>query len=90
MNRLMPAAESITCGIQGMGRGCLFEILDSRTVNGSSAPLPRRPRQRSIALVIVRSSSSRNPSSRNTMRLPLCVSITTSCQQRKRIRSGGA
>ena len=70
----------------GMGRACLFAIRNSRTATGSRAPLPSSSRQRPIALLVVRASSPRNPSSRNTMRLPFAVPITISYQHRSRKR----
>ena len=53
-----------------MGRGCLFAIRNSQTATGSRVPLPSSSRQRPIARPVVRASSPRNPSSRNTTRLP--------------------
>ena len=84
-----PAFTNFAYGFVGMGLGCFFEILNPQTAAGSSAPFLRCSRQRAIARLTVRSSSPRKPSSRNTMRLPFFVSITTSYQQRKRKRSGG-
>ena len=74
----------------GMGRGCLFAIRNSRIEIGSLSPLPCNLRHRPIARLVVRAALPRSPSSRNTMRLPFAVPITTSYQHRSRIRSGGA
>lgn len=75
-------------GIQGgMGLGCLFAIRTARTVTGSFAFCLRN---RATARFTVRSSSPRKPSSRSTKRLRAAVSTSISCQQRSRIRRGGA